>query len=52
MSDSGAQARDKHTGSAADSRWPQSSTSPVILPAANRERRWLEANDMEGTCSN
>jgi hypothetical protein len=32
-----------------DSRWPQSKTRPVIRPTANRERRWLEAKEIEGT---
>lgn len=27
------------TGRAVDSKWPQSSTRPVILPTASRERR-------------
>lgn len=39
----------ERTGRTVDSRWPQSRTSPVILPAANSESRWLEANDIEGT---
>jgi hypothetical protein len=37
------------TGKAVDSKWPQSRTNPVILPAESKERRWLDANDMEGT---
>lgn len=37
------------TGNETDSRLPQSSTRPVSLPEAMRERRWFGTKDIEGT---
>jgi hypothetical protein len=39
----------KRTGSAVDSSSPQSRTRPVMRPTERSARRWLEANDMDGT---
>ena len=39
----------RRTGSATDSRCPQSITKPVILPTAMRASKWLGAKDTEGT---